>query len=37
MKEEKKPFKTWEMEDPKPPMIQSGHLENHAAHEKPEA
>ena len=25
--EEKKPI-SWEMEDPKPPVIQSGHMEN---------
>ena len=28
MKEEKKPQKSWEMTDPKPPVIQSGHFEN---------
>ena len=27
-KEEKAPL-PWEMKDPKPPVIQSGHLENH--------
>ena len=28
MKEEKKPHELWECKDPKPPVIQSGHLEN---------
>ena len=27
MKEEKKPGKPWEIQDPKPPVIQSGNLE----------
>lgn len=26
-REEKKPI-TWEMADPKPPIVQSGHMEN---------
>ena len=30
MKQERKPYKFWEMVDPKPPVIQSGHLENHS-------
>lgn len=28
MKEEEKKPVTWEMMDPKPPVIQSGHMEN---------
>ena len=29
-KEEQKPV-PWELKDPKPPIIQSGHMENHHA------
>lgn len=29
--EEKKPI-NWEVSDPKPPVIRSGHLENRSAH-----
>lgn len=36
MKEEKKPHESWEMVDPKPPVIQSGHLENHSRNQGPE-
>ena len=34
MKEEKKPPEPipWELNDPKPPVIRSGHLENHTRH-----
>lgn len=32
MKEEKKTGTTWEMVDPKPPVIQSGHMENRVQH-----
>jgi hypothetical protein len=28
MKEEEKKMQPWEMVDPKPPVIRSGHLEN---------
>ena len=28
MKEERKPERSWECYDPKPPVIQSGHMEN---------
>jgi hypothetical protein len=28
MKQEEKKAPDWEMKDPKPPVIQSGHLEN---------
>lgn len=36
MKEqEKKPPIDWEVKDPKPPVIQSGHLENHIRHIAP--
>ena len=31
--EEKKPI-PWEMVDPKPPVIQSGHMENHKANKE---
>ena len=31
--DEKKPI-PWEMADPKPPVIQSGHFENRRQHEK---
>ena len=30
-KEEKQPM-NWTLEDPKPPVIHSGHLENHVQH-----
>lgn len=29
MKEEEKKPLSWEAADPKPPVVQSGHLENH--------
>ena len=29
MKQEEKKPTTWEIVDPKPPVVQSGHLENH--------
>lgn len=29
--EEKKPV-DWEIKDPKPPVVQSGHMENHKYH-----
>ena len=29
MKEDEKQPHTWETVDPKPPIIQSGHMENH--------
>ena len=29
--EEKKPI-AWEIADPKPPIVQSGHMENHREH-----
>ena len=32
-KEEQKPI-PWELKDPKPPVIQSGHMENRVRHEK---
>lgn len=32
MKEDKKKAPNWEIADPKPPVIQSGHLENKAKH-----
>lgn len=32
-KEEKKPI-IWEVTDPKPPVIQSGHMENRVQHRK---
>ena len=31
MKEDKKPV-PWELKDPKPPVIQSGHMENRIQH-----
>ena len=34
MKEDEKKLPNWEMVDPKPPMIQSGHFENRRQHEK---
>ncbi len=30
-KDEKKPI-PWELQDPKPPIIQSGHMENRVQH-----
>ena len=30
MKEEEKKQPSWEITDPKPPVIRSGHMENHA-------
>ncbi len=33
--EEKKPV-PWEVSDPKPPVIQSGHMENRTAHKDPQ-
>ena len=33
-KEEKKPI-PWEMTDPKPPVIQSGHMENRIRYHEP--
>ena len=35
MKKERRPEKTWEVKDPKPPVIQSGHLENQRRNETP--
>ena len=32
MKEDERKPQTWEMTDPKPPVIRSGHLENQKAH-----
>ncbi len=32
MKEDEKKAPSWEIADPKPPVIQSGHLENKAKH-----
>lgn len=32
MKEDEKKTPNWEIADPKPPVIQSGHLENKAKH-----
>lgn len=32
MKEDEKKIPNWEISDPKPPVIQSGHLENKAKH-----
>ena len=32
MKEDEKKLPNWEMVDPKPPVIQSGHLENRKQH-----
>lgn len=32
MKQEEKKENDWEMKDPKPPVIQSGHMENRRAH-----
>lgn len=32
-KEEQKPI-PWELKDPKPPVIQSGHMENRVQHRK---
>ena len=26
----------WELKDPKPPVIRSGHMENRVQHEKPQ-
>ena len=34
MKQEEKKTVTWEVTDPKPPIIQSGHLENLRKHEQ---
>lgn len=34
MKEEEKKPVTWEVTDPKPPVVRSGHLENHKANER---
>lgn len=35
MKEnEKKPTTPWEMKDPKPPVVQSGHMENRIQHKQ---
>ena len=31
-KKEEKPAVPWELKDPKPPVIQSGHLENRTQH-----
>jgi len=33
MKEDKKPV-PWELKDPKPPVIQSGHMENRIQHKQ---
>lgn len=33
MKEEEKKPCPWEITDPKPPVIRSGHMENHRAYE----
>ena len=33
MKENKKPV-PWELKDPKPPVIQSGHMENRIQHKQ---
>ena len=33
-KEEKTPT-GWELKDPKPPVIQSGHMENRLQHKRP--
>lgn len=32
MKQEKKKPETWEITDPKPPTVRSGHLENRSQH-----
>lgn len=32
-KEEQKPI-TWEVADPKPPVVQSGHMENRRSNER---
>ena len=32
MKEDEKKLPNWEMADPKPPVIQSGHFENRRCH-----
>ena len=32
--EEKKTPIPWELKDPKPPVVQSGHMENRIHHEK---
>ncbi len=32
MKQEEKKENPWEIKDPKPPVIQSGHMENRRAH-----
>lgn len=34
MKEDEKQPITWEAADPKPPVIQSGHMEDRRAHRK---
>ncbi len=34
MKQEEKKTPDWEMKDPKPPVIRSGHMENRGAREK---
>ena len=31
MKQEEKKAPNWEMQDPKPPVVQSGHMENRKA------
>ena len=35
MKQEEKKKHNWEMVDPKPPVIQSGHLENRRQNREP--
>ena len=34
MKEDEKKQPNWEMVDPKPPVVQSGHFENRRCHQK---